>query len=209
MQTLSFFKGFRRLAVLGLALVLIMIPLAGVLRVSADHGDVPESGIVCTTNPSATFTLTATGGSIHMTDGNTIYTWSYAEGADDFQFPGPVLCVNEGDNVTVVLHNALPEATSMIFPGQMDVTANGQASQPQFDGLGNLVSLAQSAPANGGTVTYSFVADRPGTYFYQSGTNPQIQVQMGLYGALIVRPALGANFLYNDPASGLIRRMNT
>ena len=28
------------------------------------------------------------------------------------------------------------------------------------------------APANGGTVTYSFVADHPGTFLYESGTDP-------------------------------------
>ena len=47
------------------------------------------------------------------------------------------------------------------------------------------------AAANGGTVTYSFVADHPGTFLYESGTDPDIQVRMGLFGALIVRPASG------------------
>ncbi len=38
-------------------------------------------------------------------------------------------------------------------------------------------------------MTYSFTADNPGTYLYESGTNPEKQVRMGLFGALIVRPA--------------------
>ncbi|MBY0431001.1 MAG: hypothetical protein K2Q10_07380, partial [Rhodospirillales bacterium] len=38
-------------------------------------------------------------------------------------------------------------------------------------------------------VTYSFTAGKPGTYLYHSGTRPDIQVDMGLVGALIVRPA--------------------
>ena len=41
----------------------------------------------------------------------------------------------------------------------------------------------------GGSVTYTFTADHAGTYLYESGTNPQVQVKMGLFGALIVRPA--------------------
>ena len=40
-----------------------------------------------------------------------------------------------------------------------------------------------------GTVTYTFVASQPGTYLYHSGTRPDLQVEMGLVGALIVRPA--------------------
>jgi FtsP/CotA-like multicopper oxidase with cupredoxin domain len=46
------------------------------------------------------------------------------------------------------------------------------------------------ASANGGSVTYSFVANRPGTFLYESGTEPSKQVNMGLFGALIVRPAM-------------------
>ena len=47
--------------------------------------------------------------------------WGYSSGFDAFQHPGPVLCVNEGDTVTVILHNTLPEAASIVFPGQEDV----------------------------------------------------------------------------------------
>jgi FtsP/CotA-like multicopper oxidase with cupredoxin domain len=37
--------------------------------------------------------------------------------------------------------------------------------------------------------TYTFVASRPGTFYYQSGSNQSIQLRMGLFGAIIVRPA--------------------
>jgi len=47
-------------------------------------------------------------------------------------------------------------------------------------------------------VTYSFVATHPGTFVYESGTNPDVQVPMGLFGALIVRPTAGQYFVYND-----------
>ena len=36
--------------------------------------------------------------------------------------------------------------------------------------------------ANGGI--YSWTNMKPGTYLYQSGTHPQVQVQMGLYGGV-------------------------
>ena len=40
----------------------------------------------------------------------------------------------------------------------------------------------------GGTVRYQFTATEPGTYLYHSGTRPDLQVEMGLVGAIIVRP---------------------
>jgi len=51
--------------------------------------------------------------------------------------------------------------------------------------------LTNVAPASGGSATYSFVATHPGTFVYESGTNPDVQVPMGLFGALVVRPAAG------------------
>lgn len=188
----------RRTLVLGIVLLMVLVPLGSAFTAPEDHADFPGTGIVCETNPSATFTLTALPGYISMADGNTVYMWSYSVGMDDFQFPGSVLCVNEGDTVTIVLHNTLPEDSSLVFPGQENVFANGKPDGPQFDGTGKLTSLAQEAAANGGTMTYSFVASRPGTFLYQSGSNPQIQVQMGLHGALVVRPAMGPGYAYND-----------
>ena len=46
-------------------------------------------------------------------------------------------------------------------------------------------------------MSYSFVAGKPGTYLYESGSDISKQVEMGLYGALVVRPALGANCAYD------------
>jgi FtsP/CotA-like multicopper oxidase with cupredoxin domain len=51
--------------------------------------------------------------------------------------------------------------------------------------------------ANGGSITYSFVASRPGTFIYESGTDTKTQVTMGLASVLIVRPSMGANYVYN------------
>ena len=67
--------------------------------------------------------------------------------------------------------------------------ANGNPAQPQFDSGGSLTSLVQSAAPTNGSVTYTFTAGTPGTYLYESGTDVNKQVQMGMYGALVVRPA--------------------
>ena len=73
-----------------------------------------------------------------------------------------------------------------MFPGQDNVLANGSPAQPD---LANN-SLTNSV-APGGSITYSFVANRPGTFIYESGTDTKMQVSMGLFGALIVRPTNG------------------
>ena len=159
---------------------------------------IPRVGIVCTSGtPNPVFDLTTRTGYIKLPDANTAFMWGYSNGSDPFQHPGPVMCVKQGDTVTVILHNTLPEATSIAFPGQQSVLANGVPAQPQFSGT-TLASLTDTAAANGGTVTYSFVASQPGTYLYESGTNPEKQVRMGLFGALIVRPSVGgADHAYN------------
>ncbi len=189
-------------------LTLLLVPallsvflLAGNQPAAAQTG--PAEGIICTTStsPNPTFILTTKTGYIVTPDDNVVFMWGYSEGNEPFQHPSPVLCVNEGETVTIILQNTLPEDVSISFPGQEGVTADGAPAQPQFDGGGNLTSLTNVAPANGGSVTYSFMANKPGTFVYQSGTNPAKQVRMGLFGVLIVRPASGQNYANNRPDS--------
>jgi FtsP/CotA-like multicopper oxidase with cupredoxin domain len=190
----------RKTLSLAVALVLSATSLsAGAAGIAVAQAAGPTAGILCTTSssPNASFSLTASADYISMPDGNTIYSWSYGPTGGAFQFPGPVLCVNQGDTVTVVLNNALPEATSIMFPGIDNVLANGAPAQPVFSG-GTLTSLVPAAAASGGSVTYSFAATNPGTYLYESGTDVGKQVQMGLYGALVVRPAGHPDWAYNN-----------
>lgn len=171
--------------------ILAFAPFA---RVQSANALNPATGVVCTTGTN--FTLTAESGYIMMPDMTTMYMWSYGLAGGGFQHPGPVLCVNEGDTVTIILQNNLNISVSMMFPGQENVLANGVPAQPEFNMTGGLVSMTTSAPP-GGSATYSFVASRPGTFIYESGTDTKKQVAMGLFGALIVRPALGADYVYN------------
>jgi hypothetical protein len=126
-----------------------------------------------------TFSLTAQEGNISIADGGSIYSWGY--GIDgNMQLPGPTLIVNQGDTITITLSNALPVAAgnvSIVFPGQAVAASGGVEG-----------SLTREAP-NGGSVQYTFTATNAGTYEYHSGTQPDLQVEMGLYGALIVRPS--------------------
>ncbi len=144
--------------------------------------------------PIAEFNLTSRTGYISTPDGGAYFMWGFGLDGGPMQYTGPVLDVNEGDNVVVNLTNQLAAPTSIVFPGQTDVTATGDA-----DGL-----LTKEAAANGGTAQYNFTASHPGTYLYHSGTNPELQIEMGLIGALIVRPSQqpeGQKWAYNHEDS--------
>src|SRR6516165_2289326 len=167
--------------------LVVLLVLALLLTASA-HAAAP--GI---TGP--TFDLTAQAGSISQPDGAAVYSWGYgcrvapagfAPAAicgafcNSMQVPGPTLIVHEGDAVTVHLLNGLPAAagnTSILFPG-FSVTATG-----------GVTGLMTQEAAPGTTVTYTFTATSPGTRAYYSGTQGDLQVEMGLYGAIIVLPA--------------------
>lgn len=145
------------------------------------HGNMVIPGI---TGPI--FQLVAKSGYVTAGDGNNIFFWGYANGNGSVQYPGPTLIVNEGEVVSIQLISQIPEATSIVIPG-FSVTATG--GQP---GL-----LTREAPPDGATaVTYTFTADRPGTFTYYSGTHSDLQVEMGLLGALIVRPT---GYMAADP----------
>ncbi len=200
---MSILVALRRLrwGVVAVALIAI-ISVAAIPRLSAVASSPSnDSGVLCTTSPSPnpTFSLTATSGFVSMADGNTSFMWGYTLGNNPYQAPGPTLCVNQGDTVTIALKNTLPEDVSIVFPGQENVLANNMPAEPQFDLKSNLLSLTTTAPKSGGNVTYSFVATQPGTYIYESGTDPGKQVQMGLFGTLIVRPNSQAGRAYNEP----------
>lgn len=150
----------------------------------------------CSGTTTRNFFLTARSGHITLGDGNTLLTWGYSTDAfttaavdtGKIQYPGPTMIVCQGDTVTVTLRNRLPDRVSIIFPGQSAVTATNVTPGGSFAN-GVLTREANAfTGANNGGVMYSFTASQAGTYLYQSGTDIETQVEMGLVGALIVRP---------------------
>ena len=173
---------------------LLLAAVALMLTVTA-HAAAP--GITGTT-----FNLTAQPAYLTQPDGQMIYSWGYgcATGytpsflpaftrtatCSSMQVPGPTLIVTAPASgtatVTVNLTNGLPAAagnTSILFPGFSVATSGGVA------GL-----LTQEA-APGGTVTYRLTipSTAAGTHAYYSGTQGDLQVEMGLYGVIIVIPS--------------------
>ena len=184
----------------------LLIGMVALLSLLVNTAQAAVPGIA---SANSTFNLTASADYITAPDGAMIYSWGYgcspsfnptflptAAGypvgnCPLMQLPGPTMIVHEGDTVTVNLTNALPVAagnTSMLFPG-FNVTA--------AIGTGVPGQLTREA-ASGNSVTYSFVANKPGTYGYHSGTHADLQIEMGLYGALIVLPTTSAGCVQGD-----------
>jgi hypothetical protein len=145
------------------------------------------------------FNFTAKPAIISTPDGDSLLVWGYALDGGEMQYPGPTLIVNQGDEITINLTNALgvPDMpVSLVFPGQEGVSASGGTQgvlTRESDGV------VDASDENGtDTVTYTFTASHAGTYLYNSGTRPELQIEMGLLGAIIVRPA-ASNQAYNHP----------
>lgn len=127
---------------------------------------------------NTTVTLTAREGHISTGDGNSIYIWGLAAGGGQVQYPAPTFTVMQGAAMNITLANELTVPVSLVFPGQVGVTASG----------GTQGAITREAAPGTGTVTYAFTAREPGTYIYHSGTRPDLQIEMGIVGAFIVRP---------------------
>ena len=93
------------------------------------------------------------------------------------QVPGPRIRIIQGDRVRIVVHNHLPQSTTvhwhgLIVPNAMDGPAE----------------ITQKPIPPGGSYTYEFTALQSGTYFYHSHDHADRQQGLGLYGALIIDP---------------------
>lgn len=172
-----------------LCLLVLMTALLsgnGAVTLAASQPDLPSAPVkMGSAAPAAalpgpkTFDLCASDGSLTMPDGAVVPIWGFVATASCgpglvTALPGPELRAVAGDSVTINLANALAVPTSILIPGQA-LTASGGAPG---------AFTVEAAP--GGAVTYTFTAAGPGPFLYESGTDAERQVAMGLYGALVV-----------------------
>jgi FtsP/CotA-like multicopper oxidase with cupredoxin domain len=176
---------------------LLLASVVALWLAAAAHATTPGISGNPAAGSTSTFNLTAQQAFLTQPDGQAVYSWGYgcvAGSAPAFlpnnlslsgfcgamQVPGPTLIVTEGDSVSVKLTNNLPAPagnTSIIFSGFTLASTSG--------GVAGL--LTQEA-APGASVTYTFTASTPGTHAYYSGTQGDLQIEMGLYGAVVVLP---------------------
>lgn len=90
------------------------------------------------------------------------------------QVPGPVIRANKGDTVSVKLKNNLTEPTTIHWHGI-------RLSAP-MDGT----DAVQKPIQPGEEFEYRFIVPDAGTFWYHSHTNETVQMERGMYGALIV-----------------------
>ena len=104
--------------------------------------------------------------------GTRTRAWGY-----NGQIPGPALDGQVGDVLEIRFTNRLPEPTNIHWHGLRVPAA--------MDGTENV----QRSVAPGETFVYRFRLPDAGTFWYHPHTNETVQLEMGLYGPLIVRGA--------------------
>ncbi|MCI0464161.1 MAG: multicopper oxidase domain-containing protein [Gemmataceae bacterium] len=136
---------------------------------------------------------------VEMPDGPPKLPWKMVNGAKEFHLtaehlkreflpdvwidvwgyngsmPGPMIEAVEGDKVRIIVHNKLPEPTSMHW--------HGLEVPNVMDGV---EFLTQDPIPPGGTYTYEFTLKQNGTFFYH--THVAMQQGMGMVGPFIIHP---------------------
>src|SRR5919199_6340327 len=105
-----------------------------------------------------------------FTPGRTTRVWGF-----NGQVPGPTLEARVGDVLEVRFTNRLPEPTTIHWHGLRVPAA--------MDGT----DMVQHPIAPGESFTYRFKLPDAGTFWYHPHSNETVQLERGLYGALVVR----------------------
>jgi hypothetical protein len=152
------------------------------------QGPLPQTGCAIT-GTTAGCDLWAKPGSVVLPGAAApVPIWGFASTtAAPATIPGPVLVVDQGDHVTITVHNGLTSALALALPAVTGMVPDTTGAAP------------------GATKAYTFTASRPGTFLYEAGhtADGARQVAMGLVGALVVRaPAVGGKpTAYGDAVS--------
>jgi FtsP/CotA-like multicopper oxidase with cupredoxin domain len=102
--------------------------------------------------------------------GQVFDVWGYND-----SMPGPTIEVVEGDKVRIMVHNMLPESTTLHLHGlELPIAMDG------------VPGLTQDPIPPGGSFTYEFEVHQNGTYFYHS--HGAMQEGIGMVGLFIIHP---------------------
>ena len=102
--------------------------------------------------------------------GKLVKAWTY-----NGVVPAPAIHVNVGDKVRIILHNELPESTSLHL--------HGIRVPNSMDGVD---PYTQPSIKPGASFTYEFTARDPAVGIYHSHHDAQIQVPNGMFGAFLI-----------------------
>lgn len=170
-------------------LAAVLVGLSFIWREQARAASLPvDTCIYDSGSNTRTCELWATTGTLSLPGGMTTTIWGYSSSDPALggvaTLPGPAIIANQGEILQVNLHNTLGEATALLFLGQ------------------DMIPDLAGVPA-GGSGSYVFTLVQPGTFMYEAGltSNAQHQVALGMFGALIVRPAGLPSQAYPDSAT--------
>jgi FtsP/CotA-like multicopper oxidase with cupredoxin domain len=157
---------------IGLGTGVLALDNAGLLHVPgiSNNGTRPSFPRAASTGRIKHYTLDAAPVQV-MIGGKQVKTWAY-----NAMVPGPEIRLTEGDTLRVTVNNHLPEGTTIHWHGV-----------PLINKMDGVPDVTQAAIPSGHTFTYEFLAPAAGTYLYHSHAG--LQLDRGLYGALIIEPA--------------------
>ncbi len=101
--------------------------------------------------------------------GKTVKAWGFNK-----QLPGPVLRANAGDTMVIRITNNLNEPTTIHW--------HGICLPATMDGT----DTVQKPIEPGEVFEYRFIVNNAGSFWYHAHTNETVQMERGMYGALIV-----------------------
>src|SRR5688572_11965899 len=133
------------------------------------------------------YQLTASEFDWKISDQKTIKAWGFNN-----SFPGPVLKAQKGDTMVIKVKNNLDEPTVVHW--------HGIRLPASMDGTDSVQKPIQP----GEEFEYRFAVPDAGTFWYHSHQNETVQMEKGMYGALIVEddadPAVDADkvFMIDD-----------
>jgi len=137
-------------------------------------------------------------------DGFETEIWSFEDGTSGRVFPAPAIRAREGEIVHVTLQPAKRSHT---------IHLHGMEPDPRNDGVGH-TSFEVT-----GQYTYQFKPQpgapgdpnrgAAGTYFYHCHVNTVLHVQMGMFGPMIIDPAVGRGTAFFDDPVGYDTRAET
>jgi suppressor of ftsI len=108
---------------------------------------------------------------------------SYTMYAFNGQYPGPLIEVARGSEITVAFTNRLPQPTTVHWHGIR--LANRDDGTPD---------LTQPAVPPGGEFTYRLRFPDSGIYWYHPHVREDVQQELGLYGNILVRRTAGEDY---------------
>jgi FtsP/CotA-like multicopper oxidase with cupredoxin domain len=150
----------------------------------------PTQTTVVATGQVRNFTLYVRDATLTMPDGQQIYVFGFTDDPNGHaKVPGPTIMVDEGDTVNLTLVNDKDPTKTEVNPDGDGHTIHlhGLDLPSQFDG-DPMTAPDGHAVMEGQTYTYKFVASQPGTFYYHCHESAAEHIQMGMYGALVVRP---------------------